>query len=333
MRLKNQTPKLKGNELFREELINYIDNIVNEYRVVLINAPAGYGKTTSIISWLKEKNIINVNWISLDIFDNKLKDFLLNFVDSNVFLDKALFYNNEKDISEHKCESYILELLEEISKINETIYFIIDDLQVITSLEVYNAFNYFLHNIPSNLKLILLSRNKLKDISFSELKRRNDFFEIGYEKLTFKNNDLMNYVSLDDIKNNNLDLIIKKTEGWIFSIQILDILLKNRIDKIEAIKSFSGNNKDIKDFLLSEVIDNLSEEIQDFLLKTSFLNTFNYNLCNYILDINNSQEIINYLIINNLFIISLDDNNDWFRYHDLFSEFYFQCLKLRIQII
>ncbi|MFN8333425.1 MAG: hypothetical protein U0T81_19805, partial [Saprospiraceae bacterium] len=329
MRLKNQIPKLKGNELYRDELINYIDNIVNKFNVVLLNAPAGYGKTTSIISWIESKSINNVSWISLDIFDNVLKSFLLNLLESNSFLDKSIFSDNEKAISENNYTDYILSILENISKIPETIYLIIDDLQIINNTEVSNVFNYLLHNIPSNLKLILLSRNKLKGIYFSELKRRNNFFEIGYEKLRFTNNDVRSYISIDKIRDKDIDIIINKTEGWVFSIQSLNILLTNKDNNQEILKMFSGNNTDIKEFLINETIEILDDKVKDFLLKTSFLKTFNYELCNYVLGIDNSQELINYLIINNLFIISLDDNNDWFRYHDLFSEFLFSMFKIK----
>ncbi|MFN8577623.1 MAG: LuxR C-terminal-related transcriptional regulator [Candidatus Sericytochromatia bacterium] len=330
MKLKNKIPNLKGNELYREKLINYIDDIVNQYDVVLINAPAGYGKTTSIISWIESKSKNNVSWISLDKFDNKLRNFLINLLESNSSLDKSIFYNYEKEISSNKYEDYILSIIEEFSKFQKLMYLIIDDLHIIESSEVYEAINYFIHNLPSNLKLIFLSRNNPKNISFSSLKRKNNYFELTYSKLLFNNKDLSCFLSnIQGISDNNIDLILKRTEGWIFSIQVLSIFLDKKENKLDFINNFSGKNKDIKDFLINEVVEKLDDKVKDFLLKTSFLDVFNYELANNIVGIDNSYEIIDYLIDNNLFIISLDHNNDWFRYHDLFSEFLLSIFEQR----
>jgi len=167
-------------------------------------------------------------------------------------------------------------------------------------------------------------------ISLSRLRVGGELTEIRSEHLRFTKmeataflNDLMSLdLSLDDI--NALGV---RTEGWVAGLQLAALSLQGREDKHEFIAEFSGIHHHLIDYLVDEVLSRQPDEIRLFLCRTSILERFNESLCNATLDISNSQQILEVIDETNLFLVPLDEERRWFRYHHLFSDFLVLCLQ------
>lgn len=312
-------------------MIDDINSAVNNYKLVTINAPAGYGKTTLITQWVRQTNKNNhIAWISIDKFDNKVNNFVNSLVQSFKSIDKNIFIRQDyyKNHSSADLEFILSCFIEELAKIENKIYIIFDDLHYIYSKIVFNSLNFFLNNLPDNVNVIITTRNKKKETCFSGLRSRNEIYEIDSDKLSFSDNEIKEFIlSKNEISDNDLQIISKKTEGWIFALQVISLSMENCTDIKQLIKEFSGNNNCITEYLINETLSNLDEETEKFLLVSSILNKFNYEITSYVTGLKNSYEIIEKLSEKNLFLVSLDNKKEWYRYHTLFADLLHSRLK------
>ena len=135
------------------------------------------------------------------------------------------------------------------------------------------------------------------------------------------------------LTQNDINLVEEKTEGWIAGLQLTAITLRNKENISEFLKSIAGDSRYIMDYLLEEILNNLDDETRSFLLKSSLFERLSGPLCDAALEKSNSQKTLEYLERNNMFIISLDDERKWFRYHHLFSDLLQKKLNLGIRAI
>ncbi|MFN8578932.1 MAG: AAA family ATPase, partial [Candidatus Sericytochromatia bacterium] len=323
MRLKYKIPLIKNKFLIKEGLINNINIKIKSHKILFVSSPSGYGKTSIISQWAKQQKD-SIIWLSLDKFSNNLNYFVCALINSFKYLDNSLFENdligNIDDLN-----LITMRIIDTIEDAKKKLILIIDDLHYIESKKVYNTLEFFLNNLPENLKVIIMSRNKVEDIPFSLLRNKDEVFEINSDNLRFSFEDLKKVFSNKLVSEEQLIKIYEKTEGWIFAIQVFSILIDDSNDIDDLINSFSGNNLLISDFLINRVLYNLDEEVQKFLFITSILNKFNHELAYHITGLNKTEKIILLIEKKNLFLVSLDSNREWFRYHSLFSETLNSC--------
>jgi LuxR family maltose regulon positive regulatory protein len=299
---------------------------------VLVSAPAGYGKSTLMSAWLRQSQHPG-GWISLDDGDNEPSRFMgylvaaLRSVDPSLgeALEPLIQFQPKSDI-----ETILTPLINQLAQSEKPFFLVLDDYHNIQNQEVHQIVRFLLEHRPSALNLIISTRAD-PPLPLARLRAQSGMVEIRLAELRFSfletSDFLKNTMSLA-ISEADLNSLEASTEGWIAGLQMAGLSLQGRTDPSSFIRSFSGEDRYILDFLFDEVFMRQPGEIQDFLLQTSILGQLSAALCNAVTLRNNSREILDTLERNNLFLISLDEQRKWYRYHHLFIDLLKSRLKL-----
>ena len=291
--------------------------------VILVCAPAGYGKTTLILAWVKSQ-LLPTAWLSLDNADNSPSRFLMHligaiqrqFVDFGGVISDMLMATPPPPIP-----VLMRQLVNELCALPQPLTLVLDDLHVIHEPSIQEAITFLVQYQPPELQLIFATRND-PTFPLARLRAQRQLLEYRMEDLRFTLAEAEQFCN--DIMHLGLhkDLISKldiRTEGWIAGLQLAALSLRNSQDSSGFIDDLAGNNRHITDFLMEEVLKNCSEEMQQFLLTTSILERFCAPLCDALLGHERSRAMIDTLEHSNMFTIGLDNKRLWYRYHHLFA--------------
>jgi LuxR family maltose regulon positive regulatory protein len=321
-------PKVKEQLVKRADLFNKLNDAIN-YKLTLVTAPAGFGKSTLVSSWLSNiKGEYYKAWVSLDERDSEpiiFWKYIIYSIDKiqDGLLDEII--NSLKSVEfQDGFETEILSvLINELDNLEKDIFIILDDLYLIANKNIYEQLKFFIRNMPLNVHFILLTR-VIPDIGIPKLRATDSLLQLSQEDLSFTKEEMEVFfkeVMKVDISINSLSVLEKRTEGWAAGLQMAALFLKRNNSEENVVKSFNGDHRYILDYLMEEVFIMLDDKTQEFLMKTSILDEMNFELCNKVIQINNSQEFLEKLDNENLFMIPLDENKEWYRYHHLFREF------------
>jgi LuxR family maltose regulon positive regulatory protein len=316
-------------------------------KVTLISAPAGYGKTTAVVEWLKTFSG-KALWLSLDSDDNDYVKFWrsVTAVFQNIAPGVTTQINDLFRFSGPSLHFSLLPvLIEAVSSLETGLVLVMDDYHVIKNQNIDEGMQFLIRYLPPNLHLFLISRSSLP-FSTAKLRNTGQLTEISLKDLKFNPAEIKClYTTLGiPLDPEQLLKIHQQTEGWITGIQIQALEIKQGILPASLQPSDNAGTKNIHLFLLEEVFKSYDNSTREFLLHTSILKSFTASLGAALSDdFLTSQDqcaqesqcskesqcslIIQQLITANTFIFSLDDQEHWFRYHHLFSEFLYQKLR------
>ncbi|MFN2233773.1 MAG: LuxR C-terminal-related transcriptional regulator [Anaerolineales bacterium] len=307
-------------------------------KLTLISAPAGFGKTTLVAEWLEslrgDPQPIKTAWFSLDEGDNEPARFLTYLIAA---LNKV---QNGQSIGEQTTallqspqsspiEATLTPLVNEIAAIPDKIVLVLDDLHLIDSHEVNRVLIFILENLPPQLHMVITTREDPL-LPLSRLRVRGQLTEVRAADLRFtvsEATEFLNQVMGLSLSTQSIAALEERTEGWIAGLQLAAISLQGQVDTSRLIKSFTGSNRLVLDYLIEEVLNQQSQETLDFLLQTAILERLNGELCNAVTAQNDGQVILERLERANLFIIPLDNERHWYRYHHIFSDMLQQRLR------
>jgi LuxR family maltose regulon positive regulatory protein len=322
-----------GNNIVHRSVLHEKLNTGLSRKLILISAPAGFGKTTVVSNWI-DQNKIPAAWFSIDNGDNDPVGFLSYIISGIQSIHKEFGQSALKLLNSPNrpsVESIVSLLINEIIGINPDFLLVLDDFHLIKSNGVLELITYLLEHIPGNIHIVILTRSD-PAISVSRLRSQHQLVELRSSDLSFSAND----ISILFNKKLKLGLSIEdvysletKTEGWIAGLQLTAISIQGREDISKFIKDFKGDNSYIMDYLMEEVLKIQTDDIKEFLVQTSMLEQMSASLCNTILNRTDSQLILEKLDKNNMFVIPLDDERNWYRYHHLFADLLKQRLQLR----
>jgi LuxR family maltose regulon positive regulatory protein len=300
-------------------------------QLTLISAPPGFGKSTLISAWAStvEKPVA---WLSLDENDNNLKRFLTYLIAAFQVIDGSIgegILPSLESSENMPMETLVSLLINEISVSDHDFYIVIDDYHLVTTESIYKAIDFLLDHLPPNTHLVMSGRVD-PPISISRLRARGQMTEIRLNDLRFTESEVTSL--LNDLNRLNLSAedilaLLSRTEGWITGLQLAAISMQGREDIHEFVTAFSGSHHYIIDYLVDEVLARQPEDMQSFLIQTSILERFSSALCDAVLEISNSRECLQELYNANMFLIPLDDEHTWYRYHHLFADFLKQRLR------
>jgi len=325
-------PPAGNNIVHRSELFEKL-NIGLSRKLILISAPAGFGKTTVVSDWI-DQNKIPTAWFSLDNGDNDPAVFLSYIISGiqsihTAFGQGALALLNSPNAP--SGESIASLLINEILNINQNFLLVLDDFHLINSSEVLKLITYLIEHIPGNIHIVILARSD-PALSVSRLRSQHQMVELRSSDLSFSANNisiLFNKklklgLSIDDVYS-----LETKTEGWIAGLQLTALSMQGRENISGFIQDLKGDNRYIMDYLMEEVLKIQTDDIKEFLLQTSVLEQMSAPLCNAVLNRSDSQSVLETLEKNNMFVIPLDTERTWYRYHHLFADLLKQRLHLR----
>ena len=292
--------------------------------MILVSAPAGYGKTTLLAEWIKQL-AIQVGWVSLDKQDNDVERFFAYLVASLMSIHVNINENilpSLKDQDEDKISKFISALINQVSSTSKPVYLVLDDFHRITNPVIHQAISYLLENLPPDMHLIIATRSDPL-LRLAKLRAQGELCEIRVDDLRFTIEETAHYFNDQmglGLSFSDISTLMQKTEGWVVGIQLAGISLENNPDKHHFVISFAGSDRYIADYLFDEALNRQPEHIQTFLLQTSILERFNAPLCDAVTQQDDSQKILEELERANLFLVPLDNQRNWYRYHHLFGE-------------
>jgi len=298
-------------------------------KLTLISAPAGFGKTTLLVEWLRERAGGEgwVAWLSLDEGDNDPVRFMS-------YLVVALRRTSEEEIGEGvlvalrspeppRIEAMIAALVNEIAALPRELTLVLDDYHLIDSQSVHGVVSFLLEHLPDNVHLIVASRVD-PPLQLARLRARNQMIHLDAADLSFTSEEastFLNDVMGLELSVEDLATLEERTEGWIAGLQLAALSIQDRKDVSGFIKAFSGSYRDVLDYLAEEVLARQPERVRDFLLQTSILDHLTGSLCDALTGRSDGQGMLERLERDNLFVFALDEERRWYRYHHLFADF------------
>ena len=337
-------PRLRHELVKRPRLTEWLNGGLR-YPLVLVSSLAGSGKTTTLAEWVAQLHV-PVAWLSLDEGDNDLGGFLSCFIAALQSIVPGAGQNALDAFRSPEpppLESVIAALINDLSEVSGDFVLILDDFHLIQSQPIHQAMAYLVERQPDQMHLVLSTRMDPR-LPLARLRAKGRVLELRLDQLRFSPDEIASYFNQVmglGLSAEHLSILGARTEGWIASLQLAALSLKNTPDEDAFIRAFSGSNRYILDYLVQEVLDLQPPHVQSFLLQTSLLERLCGPLCDAVTGANDAttgqnipllpgenvpapgapaQVMLDYLDRSNLFIIPLDDERRWYRYHGLFAD-------------
>ena len=334
IKTKINPPAFKRNLVLRNRITASLSEGIQRGRILtLVSAPAGFGKTTLVGEWINGSDILTA-WISLDESDSDPVRFLtylvaaLQTLISGVGDSVLAALQSSQPVSPKEL---LVTLLNDLDSNEDNFLLVLDDYHAIDSNAVDELLTFFVEHMPSSMHLVIATRED-PALPLARLRARNQLTEVRAADLRFTEReaaDFLNQVMGLNLSAEDIAVLETRTEGWIAGLQLAALSMQGKADTSEFIRSFSGANQFVLDYLLEEVLHKQSEALQGFLLSTSILNRLNGSLCDALFQGENisAQEMLETLERDNLFVIPLDNERRWYRYHHLFRDLLRQRLS------
>jgi LuxR family transcriptional regulator, maltose regulon positive regulatory protein len=322
-------PAWRSTGVSRPRLVEQLQTGLQEgRRLTLVSAPAGYGKSTLVTEWIHRlpDSAVRVAWLSLDESDNDPARFLGYLLSAFARIDPNLGQRASSMLEMRQLPSataFLDELLNELSTLETQTLLVLDDYHLITYPAIHEALAYFLENQPQQIHLVITTRAD-PPLPVARLRARAEMTEIRVHHLRFtldETRQFFNQAMHLEIEPEWIDALEARTEGWAAGLQLAALALQNLPNQHDFIQTFRGSHRYILDYLAEEVMRQLGEDIYHFLLQTASLERFNASLCEAITGRSDSQAILVQLEQANLFLIPLDHERNWYRFHHLFGDY------------
>ena len=318
-------PPPRANAVVRPRLTEKLSTVLNQPgSFALLSGPAGFGKTillSEFVAALKQP----VVWVSLDEGDNdpiRFWSYLIaafQSVQAKVGESALALFQFPQPLPVETVPSI---LINDLAGLSTDLLLVLDDYHVIQNEVIHAAFIYLLEHLPGNLHIVVSTRVD-PPWPLARFRARNQLTEIRAVDLRFTNEEaaaFLNQVMGLALSTADVTALEARTEGWIAGLQLAALSMQGRRDIAGFIKAFTGSHVYIAEYLVEEVLRHQSEENQRFLLQTSILGRLNASLCEAVTGVQDGQAVLTALHRANIFVIPLDDEGLWFRYHHLFAD-------------
>jgi len=310
-----------------------------EHKLTLITAPAGFGKTTLLSDWQAAQNgngqdidAPTLAWVSLDAGDNDPIRFWSYCIAA---LETVYPRISEKVLSllrlpqAASMETMLITLINTISVAQRTCILVLDDYHLLEAQPIHTALTFLLDHLPPQLHLVLACRIA-PPLPLARLRVEGQLTVLSTDDLRFTGDETVvffNQVMALGLSTSHIATLEDKTEGWITGLQLAALSLQELADPAHFISAFTGSHRYIVDYLVEEVLQRQTERLQQFLLQTAVLERFCDTLCTAVTGYTDSATLLTQLERANLFLVPLDDERHWYRYHHLFAD----VLRNRLQ--
>jgi LuxR family maltose regulon positive regulatory protein len=305
-------------------LMQLREGIQDGHLLTLVSAPPGYGKTTTIRMWVEEAGY-PVAWVSLEKSDNDLKQFLIYLLTAlgqaaeNLGQAALEVVENAQEIN---LPQILGMLLNDLHEIDQPIVLVLEDYHLIENEKIDQFVELTLNQALANLHLVITTRED-PNLPLTRLRVRNQLTEIRAIDLSFSPDEAADFFSNVmgvNLPKKEMEILETRTEGWAAGLQLVALSLKDSADTTRFVEAFRGTHRHVLDYLIEEALCCQTEEIRKFLRRTSILDQLSPSLCEAVTGMEDSRKYLQYLETNNLFLISLDEERTWYRYHALFGE-------------
>ncbi|GIQ71361.1 LuxR family transcriptional regulator [Xylanibacillus composti] len=295
-------------------------------RLTLVTAPAGFGKTTLLTQWVHAGQA-TCTWLSLDDMDNDIVRFWRYVAHALAPALPPFIRERVLELSQAmpslSIYTFLDSFLNELFALSKGIVIILDDYHVIRDTHIHDSLAYFIDYLPPVVHMMISSRSELP-FSAAKWTAHNEHVAIDIRKLQFTQDETEEFYTnkLDtSLSSEQVEQLRLRTEGWAVGLQLVTLSLRSEMNRDQYIQAFSGDNRNVSDFLFHEVITKLPAELYRFLLDTSVLPRMNASIADAAASRTDSQNMLETVKQLNLFLVPLDDRDIWFRYHHLFAQF------------
>jgi LuxR family maltose regulon positive regulatory protein len=328
LRTKLALPRLNAPLVPRPSLLARLDEGL-AYKLTLISAPPGFGKTTLASEWAATRDE-PIAWVSLDAGDNDPVRFWRYVITACQAFDAPLGKSALAALRASQRPSFeaiLTSFINELVELPNRYVLVLDDYHFITSHQVHETMTFLLNHFPTALHLILTTRSE-PPLPLARWRVHNELNELGATDLRFSLDEIRTFFQETLHLSFSTEAMARfeaRTEGWAAGLRLVALALEGRQDEptaAELLTTFTGEDRHVLDYLVGEVLAGQPETAQEFLLRTSFLNRLTGSLCDALTGRSDSVLLLEQLARSNLFLIPLGDEGDerWYRYHTLFAE-------------
>lgn len=330
--MKLKVPPRRANLVSRSRLFDMLERGV-AHPLTLISAPAGFGKTTLIADWIHcRRGERQIAWVSLDADDDDVSRFVscvsaaLEVVVPSVGSALGSMLGS---VQYPAPQLVMTALLNELADSASPVVLLLDDYHVIKNSDIHAALGFVVDNMPDSLRLVVTTREEPR-LPLARWRARQQLMEIGLDDLRFSLEEAKLFLGqtmgleLDGASAQALEM---RTEGWIAGLQLAALALQHRVrtspaeQAVAVATTFSGGHRYVIDYLAGEILSRQSDDTLSFLRQTAILDGLCASLCDAVTGRDDSNAVLARLEQANLFLIRLDEQREWYRYHQLFGEF------------
>lgn len=307
----------------------------DDLRLALVVAPAGYGKSSLLAEWRAGlmADGVATGWVSLDADDNdpvRFFSYLAAALSDAVegLGDTALAQLGAGVLP--SVQPAVTTLLSDIAAAGVDVAVFLDDLHLVSDPEIYRTLDRLLQFSPDNFRLVIASRAE-PALRLNELRLQGVVGEFGPAQLSLSRNEIRTFADLHgiaDLDDEAVAELQRKTEGWVAGAQLFFLATRGGDDPAHLLRSFTGHDRSISDYLADVVLNRQSPAVRQFLLRTATLDRMCADVCAQIVPDANSQAMLEAIEADSLFVVPLDRERKWFRYHHLFGDFLRNRLEL-----
>ncbi len=325
-------PPASTSYVLRSRLVERLNQGLSR-KLTLVSAPAGFGKTTLISEWAKccghnedagpDEPPVRTAWLSLDDQDSDPVRFLSYLIAALRTVVPGLGGGIEGTLQSAQApvEAILVAVLNDIVAVPGKIILVLDDYHVIDSQPVDEAVTYLIDHLPPVMHLVITTRED-PPLPLARLRARGQMTELRAADLRFTPHEAADFMAGMGVKllPEQIDALDERTEGWIAGLQLAALAIQSGPDIPAFIREFSGDHRYIMDYLIDEVLRRQPGPVRRFLLQTSILERLNGSLCNAVTGQADGSAQLEALERGNFFVISLDNQRRWYRYHHLFAD-------------
>jgi LuxR family maltose regulon positive regulatory protein len=323
LKTKLYVPPARPELVPRPHLIARLNDGLNR-KLILVAAPAGYGKTTLVSGWAKNCEQ-PVGWLSLDERDNEPTRFLTYLIAALQTIEATLGQDILAALRSSPAASiadWLPILLNQLDDMATPFVLVLDDYHLITTPAIQHALAFLLEHQPARMHLAIATR-KDPPLPLPRLRARDQLVELRQADLRFTPEEtsfFLQRVTGKELRAEEVSALVTRTEGWIAGLQMAALSIREREDVARLISTFGGSHEYIVDYFAAEVLAQQPEPIKNFLLRTSVLDRLCGSLCDAVTGQTGGQHTLEQLQRANLFVVPLDSEHAWYRYHHLFRD-------------
>jgi LuxR family transcriptional regulator, maltose regulon positive regulatory protein len=329
LRAKLRAPQVRPEWVARGGLLDAL-KAARDRRLVLIDAPVGYGKSTLISQWSSTEAVLFA-WLSLDPADNDPVRFWTYTIEAirnaGGRVDVELL--NQVRAPQGLRSVVIPRLLNDLEASSERLVLVLDDYHLIRNNTCHELVNLLLENLPHSIQLVVATRSD-PPLRLGRLRVQGDVFEVRASQLRFdvdETQQLLKAVLGRPLEADQAAALVERTEGWPAGIYLAAMSMRGRDDVPRFLQEFSGSSRLLADYLTMEVVQRQRPDVRQFLIRTSILERFTAGLTDEVVGVDDSVELLHELERSNLFVVPLDERREWYRYHHLFKELLYSELR------
>jgi LuxR family maltose regulon positive regulatory protein len=304
----------------------------HEARLVLVSAPAGFGKSVLVADWLTRGGP-RFAWLSLAPADNDPAPFLRYLRAAGASMRRGKEARPLASIAARPAdqEIAIADLLSALVDRPDPAIIVLDDYHVVEASAIHAIVATLIDRLPPSARLVIVTRVD-PPLPLARLRARGELLEIRADDLRFTAAEAAAFLAGPmalELAADLVDILVRRTEGWVAALQLAALSLRNRTDVARVVHEFGASNRFLLDFVLEEVLANQPEATTEFLLRTSILDRLTGSLCDRLTGRSDGAEVLERLARSNMLLFGVDQNRRWYRYHQLFAELLQARLAMR----